>query len=347
MFKVAIVGLGLIAQSKHIPAFLRLKDKIEIAAVCDLNENIARQVAHRFNIKKIYTNFSEMLFEERPDIVDICTPPQTHTELTLAVIENGAHVLLEKPMALRASDCDMMIEKSSQERRKIFVMHNQIFNLAFIKARERFLKEEIGDFLGINIFLSTPTDYMTSKENHWAHRLPGGVLGETGPHAVYLALAFLKNIYDVDVQARKLLPEYPWSNFEDFRIQIMAENGLAYLTLIYGSNQWAANIDIIGTRGILKIDLESQTIIKYNRPKLNSISVGWSILRENSQVLKSLVLNSLSHILLGQENNPHYMGISKFIDSILEDRPSPVTAEDGKETVRVMEMIVEKLSVKV
>lgn len=342
MLKVAIIGSGLIAVKKHIPALLDLHDKLELIAVCDLNGDIAKKVARKFNIKKTYTDFSAMLLEDGPDIVDICTPPQTHAELTIQAIEKGAHVLLEKPMALKISDCNAMIDKAKCYGKKICILHNQIFNPAFMEAKKRILEGEIGDFLGINIFLSTPFDYMTSQKDHWAHRLPGGVLGETGPHGVYLALTFLKNISKVDIHAQKLLHQYPWSKFEDFRIILWGENGMGSITLFYGGNQWRADAEIIGTKGILKVDLEAQTVIKYNRPKLDALSVGLSTLGVASQTLISLISNSLSYIL-GKRKDAHQIGIKKFVDSVLEDKPSPVTAEEGKEVVRVMEMIIEKL----
>lgn len=342
MLKVAIIGGGLIAIKKHIPALLDLKDRLEIIAVCDLNEDTAKKVAHSFKIKKAYTDFLDMLLEDKPDIVDICTPPQTHAELAIQAIEKGSHVLLEKPMALKISDCDAMIEMASKYKKKICIIHNQIFNPAFMEARKRILEGEIGDFLGMNIFLSTPFDYMTSQKDHWAHRLPAGVLGETGPHGVYLALTFLKNIYKVDIHAKKLLHQYPWSKFEDFRIVLWGEDGMGLITLLYGSNQWQADVEIIGTKGILKIDLEAGVVVKYNCPNLNALSVGLSTLSIVSQTLTGLVSNGLKYIL-GKKKDSHQIGIKKFVDSVLEDKPSPVTAEEGREVVGVMEMIIENL----
>lgn len=342
MLKVAIVGSGLVAVKKHIPAFLKIKDKVKIVAICDLNEEMAKKVAQHFNINKAYTDFSDMLLENKPDIVDICTPPKTHIKLAIEAIEKGAHLLIEKPMAIELSDCDAIIDAAKRYQRKTCVMHNQIFNPAFTRARKLVLKGEIGAFLGIQVFLSTPTDYMTAKKEHWAHLLPGGVLGETGPHAVYLALEFLKDVREVDVRTKKVLLEYPWSNFEDFRINLVAENGIGTITLIYNSNQWAAEIDIIGTKGRLKVDLESQTVVRYNRLKLSALSLGLSMAETGIQIFSSLFLNSLRHIL-AKGSDAHAIGIRKFVDSILEDRPSPVSDMDGKEVVRVMKMLVDKL----
>lgn len=342
MLKIAISGCGLIATKNHIPTFQRLKNKVKIVALCDLNRDILEKVANKFNIKNVYTDFSQMLERENPDIIDICTPPKTHAELAVQALEKGSHVLLEKPIALELKDCDAIIEAAKRYKKKVCIMHNQIFNPAFTKAKDSLLKGEIGDFLGMRIFLSTPADYITSRKEHWAHKLPGGVLGETGPHAVYMALAFLKGVYDVNIYARKVLPQYTWSKSEDFRINLMAQNGIASVFLAYGSNQWAANVDIIGTKGILKIDLESRSVVKYNRPDLGAFSVGKSLVDIILQTSKTLFMNSIKH-MLGKNYNAHTIGISRFIESILKNKPTPVTAEEGREAVRIMQMIVKKL----
>lgn len=79
--RAAIIGSGLIAGKKHIPAFLKLRSKTELVAVCDLNLTAAKQVATRFGIPSAYGNIAEMLSTQKPELVDICEPPQTHVSL--------------------------------------------------------------------------------------------------------------------------------------------------------------------------------------------------------------------------------------------------------------------------
>ena len=341
--KVVIAGCGLIAPKKHIPAYIRLKDKVEIIAVCDLNEDAAKKVVQTFNIKKYYTNFTEMLSCEKPDVVDICTPPQTHARLAVEALQNGCHVILEKPMALSLTDCDSIVATANKYNKKVGVIHNQIFNPALAKANRLLQDGGMGDFLGIQIFLSTPTSYMTSIKDHWAHKLPGGVLGETGPHSAYIASGFLENIHEVSVYSKKLLPEYPWSVADDFRINLIADNGIGSIVQIYGSNQWAANVDIFCTRGILKVDLQNKSLIKHKRTRLNALSLGMGVLDTASQTITNLTSTGLSYCL-GRKVDAHSIGISDFVNCIIENKPFPVSGEDGRETVRVMEMLVAKLN---
>jgi len=184
--KAAIIGAGLIATKKHIPAFLKQKGKVELVALCDLNREAAQETARRFGIPRVYTDLSAMLLEERPDLVDICTPPKTHAAVAVEAMSRGCHVLIEKPMAVNVAECDEILRASRENNVKVCVAHSDLFYPPFLRARELVAQGAIGDFTGMRIFLSTPTDYMTSRENHWAHRLPGGVIGEAGPHAVYM-----------------------------------------------------------------------------------------------------------------------------------------------------------------
>ncbi|MFH1645292.1 MAG: Gfo/Idh/MocA family oxidoreductase, partial [Candidatus Omnitrophota bacterium] len=325
MLKVAVTGCGLISTKNHIPTFLKAADKVKIVAVCDLNEEAVKNVAKKFNIPGVYTDFSDMLKKEKPDILDICTPPQTHAKLAVEALKSGCDVLLEKPMALKLEDCEAIVACANENKKQVCVVHNQIFNPAFLKAKAMLDKGEIGDFVGMDIFLSTPTDYITSKENHWAHKLPGGILGETGPHPAYLASAFLNDIYEAKVEARKFLNQYPWSIGEDFRINLLAKNGFCSTVLFYGSNQWAADLSIYGTEGYLRIDLQAQTVVKYKRPALKSSCMAKSVFSCAFQMLGG-IFSAAARYSLKKNYNAHEIGIKMFIDSLVKGEKTPVTA---------------------
>ena len=342
--RAAIVGTGLIATKKHIPAFLRLREKIQLAAVCDMNLQAAQKLANNLGIPNAYGDLSEMLSNEKPDLIDICTPPQTHAKLAVEAMKAGCHVLIEKPMALTVPECDEIVDASRESGVKVCVAHSDLFYYPFMKARELVTRGEIGDFRGMRIFLSTPTDYMTSQKDHWAHRLVGGVVGETGPHVVYMSLAFINPIRKVSIDAIKLL-DYPWSKFDDYRIELIGDKGISSITLSYATNQWAARLDILGSKGILMLDLEGMCVIRYRRSKLKPIRVGLSSLSESAQIAWSLLSNGI-RFARGRLSRTHEILVERFVDSIVSGTEAPVTAEEGKEAVKVTNMIVNKLKEK-
>lgn len=340
-----IIGSGLIAGKKHIPAFRRLRSKTELVAICDLNLAAAKEVAARFGIPRTYSDVGEMLKAEKPNLVDICTPPQTHTRLALEAMRNGCHVLVEKPMALTVADCDQIVQASEEYGLQVCVGHSDLFYEPFIKARRMVANGAIGRVSGMRIFLSTPTDYMTSRPEHWAHKLPGGVIGETGPHIVYMTLAFIPQIRTVSVDALKVMNNYPWSSFEDYRINLIGDDAICSATVVYTTDQWSAKVEVLGDKGFLMLDLENMSVLHYRRTELKPGPVGLSLLRESAQLAGALVSNSI-RVATRRVRSTHEAIISQFADSILAGSEPPVSAEEGREAVRVLNMVVDNIESK-
>jgi predicted dehydrogenase len=339
--KAAVIGSGLIAGLKHIPAFKKHSNKIQLAALCDLNVDAARKLAAQHGIPHVYGNIDAMLSKEKPDLVDICTPPKTHAPIAIQAMRAGANVLIEKPMAQTLKECDDITAASEQNKVKVCLAHSDLFYYPFMQARKLVREGAIGAFRGMRIFLSTPTDYITSKPDHWANKLPGGVIGETGPHIVYMTLAFINPIQEVNVQAMKLC-DYPWSPFEDYRIDLKGRKAMSSVSLSYATNQWMARIEILGEHAILLIDLEAMSLVTYRREELKPAAIGLSLLSETGQLLKSLAASGLRYVT-GSLRTTHDFIIDEFTDSIIKGTPSPVPAEEGRESVRVLGMIVESL----
>jgi len=341
--RVGILGSGFIAQHKHLPAWKRIEDKARVVAVCDVNATQAEQVARQFGVPHVHTDLGRMIAAEKLDILDICTPPRTHAALALDALRSGLHVLIEKPMAVNTEECDAIIRGAGQAQKSVCVAHSDLFYPSFLRARQIVANGEIGDLKGMNIFLSTPVDYITSRPEHWAHRLAGGVLGETGPHVIYMTLAFIHRILDVSVSARKLLSEFPWSPYEDYRLELVGEQATSSIVLTYTTRCWAAQVDLWGSKGLLKLDLETQTVVLYRRPDLKPSTLGFSTVREAAQMMLGTLGTALSYAS-GRLEDTHQRLVREFVESIIEGKPIPVTAEQGREAVRVMDLIVQKLN---
>jgi predicted dehydrogenase len=338
--KVGIVGCGFIAKERHIPGYKRMKNTVDLCAVCDLNEKFAKETARDFRIPNAYSNVSKMLSKEDLGIVDICVPPQVHAQVAVEAIEKGCNVIMEKPMALKTSDCDQMIDAARKHEVKLCVIHNNIFHPPFIKARKLVADGAIGDFVGMRIFLSTPRWDMIDLKDHWYHKLPGGVIGETGPHMAYMSLAFLNEIKNVDIYAKNFLGHH-WAPFDEFRIELEGENGISSVALSYTRNCWAGNVDLFGTEAALHLDLQSMLFIRHQLKELSYMPIARSSLSTVSQMIGGLASNVFKAVA-GRQKIGTDVVIERFVDSVLNDSPLPVTGEEGRETVKVMEMVVKR-----
>ena len=339
--RVGIVGCGGAVHQMHIPAFLRSKGVI-LQAVCDKNENLAKETASKYHIPGAYSSLSDMLAAGKLDIVDICVPPQIHAPIAIEALQNGCHVLMEKPMALNVLDCDQMIDAANKNGAKLCIIHNQLFNPAFLKARKLVAEGMIGDFTGMRIFLSDPREEMIMREDYWIHKLPGGLIGETGPHIVYMSLAFLNSVKSTDIYAKNFL-EHPWAPFDEFRIELEGEKAISSIAISYTGNHRDLYVDILGTEGVLHLDLCSMLLIHYGRKvSARPIPFAHYLLSVSSQIIGGVAANAFK-LMTGKLRFGHDILIEEFADSILNNHQPPVTGEEGRETVKVMEMIVGRL----
>jgi predicted dehydrogenase len=103
--RAAIIGAGWIA-AEHA-AILRRLDDVELAAVCDIDERRARDLAGPAHI---YLDWRELLERETPDAVFVCTPPKVHREAAVEALERGIHVYLEKPVARDLDDAQAIVQ---------------------------------------------------------------------------------------------------------------------------------------------------------------------------------------------------------------------------------------------
>ena len=149
--RVAVIGSGLIANVKHIPAWQRLKDQADLTSLCDLDLQQAQRVARKFGIPNVYRDLDDLFGTERPDVVDICTPPKTHCFIAEAAMSAGCHVMIEKPMAITIEECDRIIAVARQNNVKVCCGHSDLFYHAYTEGRRMVADGRIGGRNGGNL----------------------------------------------------------------------------------------------------------------------------------------------------------------------------------------------------
>ncbi|MGH7214806.1 MAG: Gfo/Idh/MocA family protein [Tepidisphaeraceae bacterium] len=122
-FRVAFIGAGGIAlhHMKYLKAME--KDGVEIVAAADISQKSLDKAKAEYGIPKLYTDYKQMLKElgKEIDAVDVCTPNGLHAENTIAALNNGHHVIVEKPMAMSAKEGQKMIDAAKQAGRELIV----------------------------------------------------------------------------------------------------------------------------------------------------------------------------------------------------------------------------------
>ena len=111
--KVAVIGAGQAARTSHINHYQSL-DGVEVAAVCDRNQEAARRTAEEFSIPAWFDEPSRMLDKIRPDAVSVCVPNKFHCDMTCLCLEHGCHVLCEKPPAITLEEAVRMRDTANR-----------------------------------------------------------------------------------------------------------------------------------------------------------------------------------------------------------------------------------------
>jgi predicted dehydrogenase len=109
--KVGVVGTGFIGPA-HIEALRRLPN-IEVAALCEVTEELARQKADALGIERSYV-FEELLQQEDITSVHICTPNFLHYAQAKAALQAGKHVICEKPLATDLQEADELVQLAAE-----------------------------------------------------------------------------------------------------------------------------------------------------------------------------------------------------------------------------------------
>ena len=152
MFNTALIGCGRIS-FKHIESFVNNADKITLTALCDPDEK--RSVINETEYKKhfpesninIYTDYREMLKNQKIDIVTIATESGKHKEIAVNCLNAGCHVICEKPMALSVKDADIMILAAKKNNLKLAVCFQNRFNAPVQKLRTAYENKRFGKIL--------------------------------------------------------------------------------------------------------------------------------------------------------------------------------------------------------
>jgi predicted dehydrogenase len=132
--RVGIIGCGEVTQILHLPSLSQLAEQFSVAALCDVSPSVLRGVADRWGVAKRYAEYRELIAQDDVDAVLVANPDAYHSEVVLAAIGAGKHVLIEKPMCMTLREADMIA--AAQERAGVTVQvgYMRRYAPAFVEA---------------------------------------------------------------------------------------------------------------------------------------------------------------------------------------------------------------------
>ena len=256
--RVGIIGCGGIAWGKHMPS-LEQVENVEMVAFCDIDATKCKDAAAKYGIKdaKYYTDYKEMLKDQSIEVVHVLTPNISHSEISVAAMESGKHVMCEKPMAINYADAKLMLDTKNKTGKKLTIGYQNRFREDSTLLRGLCENDELGEVYYAKAQAirrrAVPTWGVFLKEKEQG----GGPLIDIGTHALDLTLWFMNNYKPKSVVGnvyRKLAdqknPGNEWGrwNTEEFTVE---DSAFGFVTMENGATilveaSWALNTLDIG-----------------------------------------------------------------------------------------------------
>lgn len=286
--QIAVIGTGSIS-SLHLDAYKK-NANANLYAVCDLNEERARAAAEKYGAEKVYTDYRELLADPAIDAVSICTWNNTHAEISIAALEAGKHVLVEKPLCKTVEDAlnvQEAVEKSGKLLQVGFVRRYDT-NAQLLRAMA-----DRGEF-GEIYFAKASTLRRLGNPGGWfsdIERSGGGPLIDIGVHVIDLCWYMMGRPRPVSVSANtyhklgnrsnvKNLSFYQAADYdaekntvEDLaNALIRFENGASLLvdvSFTLHAKSHETSVKLYGEKGGFEIDPETVIVTEQNDTIMN------------------------------------------------------------------------------
>jgi predicted dehydrogenase len=330
---VAIIGAGYVARSVHIP-FLKALRGASVVAVADSIPERAAAVASRFAIPLFTSDYKDLLQSEQIQVVDICTPPQSHAEIARQAIEAGMDVIVEKPLATSMAECISIKEAL----KRVPTTHlGVVLNLRYMPLVRSVIQTlhsgRLGEIHGVSALIHT-----SPPREQWSEGSPisaYGVLYDYLPHIVDLILWALQ-AHPVSVRcvggqerSRFLLIVEACSAITG-RCRLLFDVAWTSATLFRSVYFW-------GTEQDLLVDLQDQCWY-LSRGHLTPWSRGAKLLRRISSLSRRAMRGRIAIKYGAMEY--HRELLRDFIEAFARGRCPSVSFLDGLMHVAVIEAAV-------
>jgi predicted dehydrogenase len=309
-----VLGPGFIATRAVIPAIQQVPDAC-VLAVASSNEGRSRESASRFGIERAYHGYQALLDDPDVDVVYIALPNHLHYEWTIRAALAGKHVLCEKPLAMSAAESDDMINACRQANVLFMEAVMYRFHPRMLCLKQMLEAGELGDIRFLHAAFSFP---FGAPGNYRAHaQFGGGALLDVGSYCVNAA----RWLIGTEPDTVKAVVSYSQetTDLSTSAILSFGEDVSAHIQCSFTAAEHQA-IEVVCTAGAVTVPLaftawrEDRTMLMIQR----------GTLFEQREFVPA---------------DPYQLMVKYFTECVREEKPLLYPPEDGRATLRVLDML--------
>jgi myo-inositol 2-dehydrogenase/D-chiro-inositol 1-dehydrogenase len=330
--RIGIVGAGAIARRGHLPVY-RTMPEIDIVGVADLDLSLAENVAAEFGITRYVSDCKTLIEDDSIELVDICTPTQTHLEVIRTAVEQGKHILVEKPLSTTLEDALEIQNIIKANDIHLCVVHNWRYTPSVRRVAERIFNGYLGNIVTIHSLglTSFPSSWTL---NTWLYH-KGGVLYDFGPHMIDIIL-YMKNFSPVKT-VYAAGGDFSQGNMDFINYAVVTiefEDGSIVTTDIswMTASVMKFTLDIHGTAGNIFLDIRNDSF-----SEVHGFSTPFDDIRYFSRKMWRIGTGVLSGSYFNRANAYYKPMICDFMNAIKGNGEIPVTIDQAVMTNAVLE----------
>jgi len=319
LLRVGVAGCGQIARYLHIPGYVNCP-KAKLVALYNHRLETVADLREKYPQAKIYDDYERFLSESGVQAISICTPNVMHAEMTIAALNRGIHVLVEKPMAVTLADARAMIEAAHQNGVLLMVGQTERYTPCYRKALEIIQSGVLGRIHLIRTMLGHAGPFHWSPRGRWfiTFSLAGmGVIGDLGVHKADM-IRYLTGQEVESVAAFKAA--FETEEVEDNAVAVLRLSGGTLATLSASWTTRGGNISdftLVGEGGLLRIGAEpGSPLVLY---KASGKRIAYPVPEGIPRVNGALQIDE----------------VPEFVEAVLGERPNPVPGEEGYRALEI------------
>ena len=309
---IAVIGTGRIG-SMHTANLVRRIPEANLVAICDIRLDVAQAVADELGIQRVVQDYHELLADPSVEAVLIAASTNAHAMIIKDAARAGKHIFCEKPLALDLGDIDEALDAVKRSNVKLQVGFNRRFDKSFKHVRQITASGELGKPCILRITNRDPEvpalEFM---------RVSGGMFLDMSIHDLDMARFQIGEVEEIYAMGTVLI-EPALKEFGDLDTTI--------ITLKF----------VDGTIGV--IDNSRQAVYGYDQQLEVFCLKGTAF--ANNEIEDTVVKGSrqgfqsalLPYFFMQRYAECYVDEVRQFIECVCEDKPTPVTGEDGRMAV--------------
>jgi len=345
--KVGLVGCGSVSQRGILPHLSQddVRDKLRLAAVCDVVAERAEACKRRFNADQHYGDYDEMLSKAGLDAVTIATPTQLHFGQALKAMRAGVNVHLNKPMALTLKEADDLLEERDKAGVKLVVSPGTALHGDVLRVRALLGEGVVGKVYWARSGATSEGheteefrrsgDALTTVDPTWYYRRGGGPLYDMGVYALHLVTGVLgpakrvAALSGIGLGHREVLGKEVKVEMDDNTVMLLdfgdATFAMLHSSFCSGDGEPFSRLHVAGSVGALELGHEKLEV-------WGSRVSGW---HRVERLPRGLPYVSGVHLEL--EEAHIFSDIMHLVDCVVNDKTPAISGEHARHVVDIIE----------